>query len=104
MLQLRFDADAQVDYINALDYMRRTEGIEKAVLLDQELQARIKLCQSNPHHYKTVLGDARRISLKHFYKYYVTFILLDECIYIVAIGHASRREFFWKNRLRTQIK
>lgn len=104
MPSLKFDDEAKADYEDAINYMLYTEGEEIAKALDQEIREKIKACQSNPHAYRTVLGDARRIGLNRFHKHYIAFALLDDCIYILAIGHASRREFFWRNRLMGMAK
>jgi len=103
MPPLEFHEEAAVDYLNAIKYLLVTEGRQKAEALHLELQEQIEACQANPHVYRTVLGDVRRIGLVRFHKHDIAFAFLDDRVQIIAIGHASRREFFWRNRLQDMI-
>ena len=101
MLDRELHPEARKEAIQALEYLRVHGGDGVASKFTDELQEAIKLCSSAPLLYRTFHKNVRRIMLhKPFTEYYVPFVVLDEKIYILAIAHAKRKPFYWRERLK----
>lgn len=99
MLSVRFHDLAKAELNDAIHFFKQVAGPEIAHQWLDEALRKIKKCASNPLIYKTVYGEARRANFTHFREYYLAFLLHNDCIYILAVAHAKRKPYYWKNRL-----
>ena len=67
-----------------------------------EVASAIQVILENPYIWRErAQGLYRRYNLPVF-PYYIAYFVEDEIMRIVAIGHASRRPDYWRNRLQKQ--
>lgn len=101
MMQLRAHPDAE-------DELR--EGIRHYASLDDEGMLALDFQQtylryessilSNPLLYNIRAGIVRRVNLTpRFGEYYIAYMLWREQVVILAIAHAKRRPYYWRQRI-----
>lgn len=97
---VRFHPRAREEVIEAAKYYRDCAGLEIARAFLAAYRDARRLIEDAPEHWRLRSHGTRRVNLKRF-PYYIAYLYLSEedCIWIVAIAHASRRPFYWKERL-----
>lgn len=101
MLDFQFHPDAEREADHEFDYLRLHSGDNVASRFLDTLEHAINSCRSHPLLYRTFHKDVRRtIFHKPFGEYYLPFVVLDEKIYILAVAHAKRKPFYWRERLK----
>jgi toxin ParE1/3/4 len=54
----------------------------------------------NPLQYNIRRGVVRRVNLlPQFSKYYLPFMIWNDCVVILAVAHAKRTPYYWRNRI-----
>lgn len=93
---IRFVEEAEREFLEAVsEYELARRG------LGQRFRKGVEQCitwvSKNPELYRVRHGSYRRINL-HVFPYFIAFISSKGILWIVAIGHASRRPLYWISR------
>ena len=85
-----------------VDLAERFAQIDKKLLVrfNASVSRYLRLIQENPRTFHERRHEFRRANLSpKFGEYYLAYILWNEHIVIVALGHAKRRPFYFSKRL-----
>ena len=100
MLAFQFHPEADREADHEFDYLLLHGGDILASRFLDALEHAIHSCRSHPLLYRTFHKNIRRVILhKPFGEYYLPFVVLDKTIYILAVAHAKRKTFYWRDRL-----
>jgi plasmid stabilization system protein ParE len=101
-LRVHFEAEAEVEYLQALRwYERQRDGLGVEFL--DEVDATIRRVLEAPFSGATVPRlpadpSVRRLATRRF-PYHVVYLIADEELRILAVAHDRRRPGFWNARL-----
>ena len=93
----RFLARAREEYLKAVTYYSKI-GCGLDVRFTTEIDSVVALISDKPFRFAKRMGKLRRANCKIF-PFYVAYYIDEDCIVIVAVGHASRRPNYWKKRI-----
>ena len=100
MLDFQFHPEADREADHEFDYLRIHGGDIVASRFLDALEHAIHSCRSHPLLYRMFDKNIRRVILhKPFGEYCLPFVVLDKTIYILAVAHAKRKPFYWRDRL-----
>lgn len=92
-----FDDAAREEYREALRYYHKIDpDLQRG--FRAELQKVVAEIQASPLLHRVRKHGVRRVNLPRFSLYYVAYMLWHEQIVVVAVGHASKRPFYWRRR------
>lgn len=74
------------------------EGEELANDFELRLSAALASIQRRPESCRPRRFNVRRKNLSRFKRHYIAYMIWKEQIVVIAIGHASRRPYYWYRR------
>jgi plasmid stabilization system protein ParE len=89
------EAAAELECVTG-DYEARVPGL--GVRLREEVESVCAAIVQHPLLWRERPEGFRRVNLPG-YSYYVAFVVREECIFVVAVAHASRNPSYIKSRL-----
>jgi toxin ParE1/3/4 len=95
VLEFLPEAVAEVQCVTG-DYEARVPGL--GVRFRIEVESACAAIVQFPLLWRERPGGWRRVNLPGF-PYYISYIIRDELILVVAIGHAKRHPDYWKTRM-----
>ena len=98
MLELKFHPDVYQELDDAYHwYESKSEGLGEDLL--NELDRAFSLIQNSPYTWPILSSNFRRYLLKKF-PYGVIYQIKEDCIFVVAIMHLSRKPNYWIERVK----
>lgn len=94
-LEFHPEAAAEVQCVTG-DYDAKVPGL--GVRFRTEVESSCQAIVQFPLLWRERPGGYRRVNLPGF-PYYINYIIRDELILVVAVGHARRHPDYWKNRV-----
>jgi plasmid stabilization system protein ParE len=80
-------------------YLHLAEADEElAIDFERQLRLALRAIEKNPEACRIRRFAVRRKNLSRFKRHYVAYMLWQEQIVIIAIGHASCRPYYWYRR------
>ena len=98
MLELKFHPDIYQE-LNDAYYWYESKSIGLGDDLLNELDKAFSLILNLPNTWPVLSGNFRRFLLKRF-PYGIIYQLKEDCIFIVAIMHLSRKPNYWIKRVK----
>jgi plasmid stabilization system protein ParE len=74
------------------------EDDELALDFEHKIQQTLALIQSQPELHRIRRYNVRRVNLPRFKERYIAYMIWQNEIVVVAIGHAKRRPYYWYRR------
>jgi plasmid stabilization system protein ParE len=98
MRKLEYHPDIHQELSDAYNwYELKSEGLGEDFL--KELDHAFSLIQNTPRTWPVISGKFRRFLLKRF-PYGVIYQIKEDCIFILAVMHLSRKPDYWKKRIQ----
>ncbi len=95
VLEFSLEAMAELDCVTG-DYEVKSAGL--GVRFRNEVERACEGITQFPYLWMERRGGFRRVNLPGF-PYYITYVILDELLLVLAVAHVSRHPDYWKNRL-----
>jgi plasmid stabilization system protein ParE len=92
-----FDESARDEYREAIRYYHHIDPALRTGFR-AEFRDLVTVIQSTPLLFNIRKHGVRRANLKRFSLYYIAYMLWKGVIVIVAVGHASKRPYYWRRR------
>jgi plasmid stabilization system protein ParE len=92
-----FDSDAREEYREAIRHYFEIDP-ELQAGFRAEIRRHLKIIADNPALFSVRRYGVRRANLERFSLYYIAYILWQGQVVIVALGHASKRPYYWHRR------
>jgi len=96
-MTVRFHPDARQELLEAARYYRENVGTDVARAFALAYLDAKRQIEQAPERSRLRAHGTRRVNLNRF-PYYIAYLLETEVLWIVAVGHAARRPFYWKER------
>ncbi len=99
-MRVEFHPDADAEFAAQLDYYERAEA-GLGVRFYHEVMASLEWIAQNPH-VPRQRKNHRRVNLKVF-PVYIAYAIEGERVWILAVGHGSKRPGYWRGRLESSV-
>jgi plasmid stabilization system protein ParE len=96
--RVAFHIDAERELNEAATYLEREQDYQGTLFLDAFDRAIARLLEY-PYAGRLRRRGVRRWVLRHW-KYNIVYSVTSYGIYVIAVAHHSRRENYWRDRLR----
>jgi toxin ParE1/3/4 len=96
-MQIKFHLAAREEAREAFLYLAADDA-QVADDFEKRLRAAIVAIQKNPLVSSVRKYGIRRKSLARFKRHYIAYMIWNEMIVIIAVGHSSRRPYYWYRR------
>ena len=98
-MTIRFVEEAQQEFFDAISFYEDARaGLGRR--FKDEVDRCILWVADHPDLYRLRRGNYRRINLRVF-PYYIPYVVREQTLWILAIGHASRKPLYWISRRNT---
>lgn len=99
-MKVRFVEEASSELLDAISYYEQAHaGLGER--FSDEIDRCVKRIAENPELHRLRPGGYRRINLRTF-PYYLSFFTHDQTLWVLAVGHASRRPCYWISRRKIE--
>ena len=95
VLELTREALAELECVTG-DYEARSSGL--GVRFRSEVERACEGILQYPYQGSERKGGFRRVNLPGF-PYYITYVVIDELLLVLAVAHSARHPDYWKNRI-----
>jgi plasmid stabilization system protein ParE len=90
---------AQTEFREIVEYYDAIDTELADAFVNCFISCRNKIAKS-PEHYRIRRGVTRRVNLlPRFEEYYLPFMIWQDKVVILAVAHAKRRPYYWRNRI-----
>ena len=94
-----FEDEAREEYRKAIGYYHHFDP-DLQVGFRAEIGRHLRFIAADPAVPRLRRYGVRRVNLEHFALYYIAYMIWKDQIVIVAIGHAKKRPYYWRRRLK----
>ena len=97
MAPVKFHPAAREELEIALEHYGQVDAKLGSDFFAEYIERRTLIAEK-PDLFRDRIHGTRRVNLKRF-PYYIAYLQIEDVIWIVAVAHARRRPFYWRDRL-----
>ncbi len=98
MMPVEYHPSAREEAKEAYLYLADKDE-ELALDFEKKVQEAVQLIRRDPLAWRVRAFNVRRVNLPRFKEQYIAYMIWREKVVILAVAHAKRRPYYWRNRI-----